>query len=51
MKSLRSIANYARSIEAHIPRTTHMIVIGTRRTEQKNLVSAPLRKAERKTIP
>jgi hypothetical protein len=35
---------------AHIPRTTHVIVVGLRRTEQKNLVSAPLRKAERKTI-
>jgi hypothetical protein len=51
LKSLRSIANYARSMGAHIPRTTHVIVAGTRRTEQKNLVSAPLRKAERKTIP
>jgi hypothetical protein len=35
----------------HIPRTTHVIVIGLKRMEQKNLVSAPLRKAERKTIP
>jgi hypothetical protein len=35
----------------HIPRTTHVIVVGLRRTEQKNLVSALLRKAERKTIP
>jgi hypothetical protein len=50
LKSLRSIANYVRSMGAHIPCTTHVIVVGTRRTEQKNLVSAPLRKAERKTI-
>jgi hypothetical protein len=28
--------------------TTHVIVVGLRRTEQKNLVSAPLRKAEKK---
>jgi hypothetical protein len=50
LRSLRSIANYARSMGAHIPCTTHMIVVGLRRTEQKNLVSATLRKAERKTI-
>jgi hypothetical protein len=35
LKCLRSIANYARSMGAHIPRTTHVIVVGTRRTEQK----------------
>jgi hypothetical protein len=51
LRSLRSIANYARSMGAHIPRTTHVIVVGLRRTEQKNLVSAPLRKAEKKSIP
>jgi hypothetical protein len=51
LKSLRSIANYARSMGAHIPCTTQVIVVGTRRTEHKNLVSALLRKAERKTIP
>jgi hypothetical protein len=50
LKSLRSIANYARSMGAHIPCTKHVIDVGTRRTEQKNLVSVPLRKAERKTI-
>ncbi len=50
LKSLRSIGNYARSMGVHIPHTTHVIVVGTRRTEQKNLVSVPLRKAERKTI-
>jgi hypothetical protein len=50
LRSLRSIANYARSMGAHIPCTTHVIVVGLRRMEQKNLVSAPLRKAERKTI-
>jgi hypothetical protein len=36
-------------MRVHIPCTTHMIVIGLRRMEQKYLVSAPLRKAERKT--
>jgi hypothetical protein len=51
LRSLRSIANYARSMGAHIPRTTHVIVVGLRRMVQKNLVSALLRKAERKTIP
>jgi hypothetical protein len=50
LKSLRSIANYARSMGVHVPCTTHVIVVGTRRTEQKNLVSAQLRKAVRKTI-
>ncbi len=47
LKSLRSIGNYARSMGAHIPSTTHMTVVGTRRMEQKILVSAPLRKAKR----
>jgi hypothetical protein len=51
LSSLRSIANYARSMGVHIPHTTHVNVIGFRRTEQKNLVSVPLRKVERKTIP
>ncbi len=47
LKSLRSIANYARSMGVHIPRTTHVIVVGLRRTEQKSLVSTPLRKAKK----
>jgi hypothetical protein len=51
LRSLRSIANYARSMGVHIPCTTHMIVVGSRKTEQKNPVSAPLRKKERQTIP
>jgi hypothetical protein len=48
---LRSIANSARSMGAHIPRTTLVIALGSRKMEQKNPVSAPLRKMERKTIP
>ncbi len=46
LKSLRSIANYARSMGVHIPHTTQVIVVGLRRMEQKNLVSTPLRKAK-----
>jgi hypothetical protein len=48
LKSLRSIANYARSMGVHISRITHVIVIGMRRMKQKNLVSAPLRKRRKK---
>ncbi len=33
---LRSIATYARSMGAHIPRTTLVIVVGLRRTERRN---------------
>jgi hypothetical protein len=44
--ALRSIATYARSMGAHIPRTTLAIVVGLRRTERRNPVSAPLRKAD-----
>jgi hypothetical protein len=43
--TLRSIATYARSMGAHIPRTTLMIVVGLRTTERGNQVSAPPRKA------
>jgi hypothetical protein len=48
--NLRSIATYARSMGVHIPLTWLVIVVSMRKTEQKNLVSTPLRKAERKTI-
>jgi hypothetical protein len=48
---LRSIAYSARSIGAHIPRTAFAIVIGLRRTERRNPVSAPLRKVDIKAIP
>ncbi len=34
-----------------IPRTTLVIVVGLRRMERRNLISAPLRKAVRKVIP
>jgi hypothetical protein len=47
---LRRIATYARNMGAHIPLTQLVNVVGTRKTEQKSLVSAPLRKAERRTI-
>ncbi len=49
--ALRSIATCARSMGAHIPRTTLVIVIGLKRTERRNPIFAPLRKAERKVIP
>ncbi len=44
--ALRSIATYARSMRVHIPRTTLVIVVGLRRTERRNPVSVPLRKAD-----
>jgi hypothetical protein len=49
--ALRSIATYARSMGAHIPRTTLVIVVGLRRTKRRNPVSAPLRKADIIGIP
>ncbi len=49
--ALRSIANYARSMGAHIPHTTLVIVVGLRRTERRNPVSAPPRKAGIRVIP
>jgi hypothetical protein len=48
---LRSISNSARSMGAHIPCTTLVIVVGLRRTEQRNPVSALPRKAEIRVIP
>jgi hypothetical protein len=48
---LRSIATCARSMGVRIPRTTLVIVIGLRKTERRNLISAPLRKLVRKVIP
>ncbi len=49
--ALRSIATYARSMGVHIPRTTLVSVIDLRRTERRNPVSAPLRKADIIGIP
>jgi hypothetical protein len=49
--NLRSIANSARSMGMHIPRTTLAIVVGLRRTERRNSVSALLRKADIRAIP
>jgi hypothetical protein len=48
--ALRSIATCARSMGAHIPCTTLVIVIGLKRTERRNQISTPLRKAERKVV-
>ncbi len=48
---LRRIATCVRNMGAHTPLTRLMIVVSMRKTELKNLVSAPLRKAVRKTIP
>jgi hypothetical protein len=48
---LRSIANSARSMGACIPCTTLVIVVGLRRTERRNPVSAPPRKAGIRVIP
>jgi hypothetical protein len=46
----RSIATCARSMGLCIPHTTLVTVVGLRRTERRNLISAPLRKAVRKVI-
>ncbi len=48
---LRSIVTCARSMGACIPHTILVIVICFRKTERRNLVSVPLRKAVRKPIP
>jgi hypothetical protein len=48
---LRSIANSARSMGVHIPHTTLAIVVGLRRTERRNPVSALLRKVDIRAIP
>jgi hypothetical protein len=47
----KGIVTCARSMGAHIPRTTLVIVVGLRRTERRNPISVPLRKAVRKVIP
>jgi hypothetical protein len=49
--TLRSIATCARSIGAHIPCTTLVIVIGLKRTERKNQVSLPAKKGGHKGNP
>ena len=47
----RNIATFARSMGARTQRTVLEIAVGSRKTEQKNPVSVPLRKAERNPIP
>jgi hypothetical protein len=47
----QKIATYARSMGAHTQPTILVSVISMRKTELKNLVSVPLRKAEREVIP
>jgi hypothetical protein len=49
--ALRSIATYARSMGAHIPCTTLVIVVGLRRMERRNPVYVPPRKADVRVIP
>jgi hypothetical protein len=49
--ALRSIATYARSMGAHIPHTTLLIVVGLRNPERRNPVSTPPRKADIRVIP
>jgi hypothetical protein len=49
--SLRSIATCVRNMGAHIPCTTLVIVEGLKRTERRNSISAPPRKADIKVIP
>ncbi len=49
--ALRSIATCVRNMGAHIPCTTLMIVIGSKKTERRNPISARPRKAGIKVIP
>jgi hypothetical protein len=49
--TLRSIANYARSVGAHIPCTTLVIVVGLKKTDRRNPVSTPPRKVDIRVIP
>jgi hypothetical protein len=48
---LRRIGTCVRNMGAHIPLTRLVNVVSMRKMELKNLVSVPLRKAVRKTIP
>ncbi len=48
--ALRSIATCVRNMGVHIPCTTLMIVIGLKRMERRNPISAPPRKADIKVI-
>ncbi len=47
----QNIATYARSMGVHTQPTIPVSVVSMRKAELKNLVSAPLRKAEREVIP
>jgi hypothetical protein len=49
--NLRSIATCVRNMGVHITLTRLVNVVSMRKAELKNLVSVPLRKAVRKTIP
>jgi hypothetical protein len=48
--TLRSIATCVRNMGAHIPCTTLVIVVGSKRTERRNPISALPRKADIKVI-
>jgi hypothetical protein len=47
----RSIATCARSRGARLPHTTHVSVVGLRKTERRSPISAQIRKAVRKNYP
>jgi hypothetical protein len=47
----RNTVTFARSMGAHARCTILAIAVVSRKTEQKNPISAPLRKAERNPIP
>ncbi len=49
--ALRSIGNYARSMGAHIPRTTLVIVVGLRRAERRNQSFPAAKKGRYKSNP
>jgi hypothetical protein len=44
--ALRKIATCVRNMGAHMPHTTLVIVVGSKRTERRNPISAPPRKAD-----
>jgi hypothetical protein len=48
--ALRSIATCVRNMGACIPRATLVIVVGSKRTERKNPIYTPPRKADKKVI-
>jgi hypothetical protein len=49
--ALRSIATCARNMGVHTPHTIQRISVGMRKTEKRNPILVPLRKAVKNPIP